>query len=160
MAGGVLRVLPFFLSFACAKFIFKGSSSRDMQDNGSVLINDKDPPNIAHSKYSSAELTQTGESSSGSAQTYSLVNIYPNITEDIILIGFSINACFVNQFTAVGISSNPLLTNPFDFATLPAYRFRTCPCMRSSSWTMLTLLIFNLSHLLELAKRIHYLLGR
>jgi pimeloyl-ACP methyl ester carboxylesterase len=38
----------------------------------------------------------------GSAQTYALVSMYPNITDGIVLTGFSMNESFVNPFIAGG----------------------------------------------------------
>jgi pimeloyl-ACP methyl ester carboxylesterase len=36
----------------------------------------------------------------GSAQTYALANLYPNLTDGIVLTGFSMNGSFVNSFAA------------------------------------------------------------
>ena len=54
----------------------------------------------------------------GSAQTYALVNLYPTISDGIILTGFSMNGSFVGYFASGG---NFVLANknqPFRFGSI------------------------------------------
>ena len=51
----------------------------------------------------------------GSAQTYSLVNMYPDISDGIVLTGFSMNASFVSLFQAGGDFVLANLNQPFRF---------------------------------------------
>lgn len=54
----------------------------------------------------------------GSVQTYSLANLYPNITDGIILTGFSMNASFVSQFAAGGNFQQASLNSPLRFSNV------------------------------------------
>ncbi|TVY81610.1 hypothetical protein LSUE1_G005256 [Lachnellula suecica] len=54
----------------------------------------------------------------GSAQTYSLANLYPNITDGIILTGFSMNSSFVPDFAAGGNFQQANLNQPLRFGNL------------------------------------------
>jgi len=54
----------------------------------------------------------------GSAQTYSLANLYPNITDGIVLTGFSMNASFVNLFAAGGNFQQANLNEPLRFSSI------------------------------------------
>ena len=49
----------------------------------------------------------------GSAQTYALVNMYPNISDGIVLTGFSMNASFVGYFGAGSNFEQAYLNQPF-----------------------------------------------
>ena len=51
----------------------------------------------------------------GSAQTYSLVNMYPDISDGIVLTGFSLNGSFVGFFGAGGDFIQANLNQPFRF---------------------------------------------
>jgi pimeloyl-ACP methyl ester carboxylesterase len=55
-------------------------------------------PNVNHTF---TKVVHVGHSF-GSAQTYSLANLYPNIIDGIVLTGFSMNASFMGLFTAGG----------------------------------------------------------
>ena len=55
-------------------------------------------PNVNHTF---TKVVHVGHSF-GSAQTYSLANMYPNITDAIVLTGFSMNSSFVPFFAAGG----------------------------------------------------------
>lgn len=54
----------------------------------------------------------------GSAQTYSLVNMYPNISDGIVLTGFSMNASFVPLFTAGNAFEQAYLNQPLRFGNM------------------------------------------
>ena len=54
----------------------------------------------------------------GSAQTYSLVNMYPNISDGIVLTGFSMNGSFVGFFGAGGDFVQANLNQPFRFGNV------------------------------------------
>jgi pimeloyl-ACP methyl ester carboxylesterase len=54
----------------------------------------------------------------GSAQTYSLANLYPNITDGIVLTGFSMNASFVPFFAAGGNFQQANLNEPLRFSNI------------------------------------------
>lgn len=51
----------------------------------------------------------------GSAQTYLLTAMYPNISDGIVLTGFSMNASFVGYFGAGGDFQQAYLNQPFRF---------------------------------------------
>lgn len=51
----------------------------------------------------------------GSAQTYSLVNMYPKISDGIVLTGFSMNGSFVGLFGAGGGFVQANFNQPFRF---------------------------------------------
>jgi len=53
----------------------------------------------------------------GSTQTYILANMYPNISDGIILTGFSLNASFVGYFAAGGNFQQAYLNQPFRFGS-------------------------------------------
>lgn len=52
----------------------------------------------------------------GSAQTYSLANLYPNLTDGIVLTGFSMNASFVGFFAAGGNFQLAIKNQPLRFS--------------------------------------------
>lgn len=54
----------------------------------------------------------------GSAQTYALVNMYPTISDGIILTGFSMNASFVGLFAAGGNFQLANLNQPLRFSNI------------------------------------------
>lgn len=54
----------------------------------------------------------------GSAQTYSLVNMYPTISDGIVLTGFSMNASFVGYFGAGSNFEQAYLNQPFRFGNV------------------------------------------
>ena len=54
----------------------------------------------------------------GSAQTYSLVNMYPDISDGIVLTGFSMNASFVGYFQAGADFVQANLNQPFRFGNV------------------------------------------
>jgi len=54
----------------------------------------------------------------GSAQTYSLANLYPTLTDGIVLTGFSMNSSFVGQFAAGGNFQQANLNQPLRFGNL------------------------------------------
>lgn len=60
-------------------------------------------------------LTYTNSHSFGSAQTYALVNMYPSISDGIVLTGFSMNGSFVGFFGAGGDFVQANLNQPFRF---------------------------------------------
>lgn len=60
-------------------------------------------------------LTYVSSHSLGSAQTYSLVNMYPNISDGIVLTGFSMNGSFFGFFGAGGDFVQANLNQPFRF---------------------------------------------
>lgn len=51
----------------------------------------------------------------GSAQTYSLISMYPNISDGAVLTGFSMNASFVGYFTAGNDLQQARLNQPIRF---------------------------------------------
>ena len=51
----------------------------------------------------------------GSAQTYALVNLYPDISDGIVLTGFSLNGSFVGYFSAGADFVLANLNQPFRF---------------------------------------------
>ena len=51
----------------------------------------------------------------GSAQTYALVNLYPSISDGIVLTGFSLNASFAGYFVAGSNFEQAYLNQPFRF---------------------------------------------
>ncbi|CAF9933106.1 MAG: hypothetical protein HETSPECPRED_008537 [Heterodermia speciosa] len=59
-------------------------------------------------------ITHVGHSF-GSAQTYSLVNTYPNISDGIVLTGFSMNGSFIPYFEAGADFIQANLNQPFRF---------------------------------------------
>lgn len=59
-----------------------------------------------------SKVTHVGHSF-GSAQTYSLVNMYPTISDGIVLTGFSMNASFVGFFGAGSNFEQAYLNQPF-----------------------------------------------
>ena len=54
----------------------------------------------------------------GSAQTYALVDMYPGISDGIVLTGFSMNASFVGLFQAGGDFVLANLNQPFRFGNV------------------------------------------
>ena len=54
----------------------------------------------------------------GSAQTYALANSHPNITDGIILTGFSMDTSFVGQFAAGANFQQAYLNQPLRFSTI------------------------------------------
>jgi pimeloyl-ACP methyl ester carboxylesterase len=54
----------------------------------------------------------------GSAQTYALANLYPNLTDGIVLTGFSMNGSFVNSFAAGGNFQQAYLNQPLRFSNV------------------------------------------
>jgi pimeloyl-ACP methyl ester carboxylesterase len=54
----------------------------------------------------------------GSAQTYSLANMYPNITDGIILTGFSMNSTFAGYFLAAGNLQQASTNQPLRFSNI------------------------------------------
>lgn len=64
----------------------------------------------------------------GSAQTYALVNMYPNISDGIVLTGFSMNGSFVGLFTAGNNFQQAYINEPLRFgnaSTLAAVQAAT-----------------------------------
>lgn len=53
----------------------------------------------------------------GSAQTYALTAMYPNISDGIVLTGFSLNGSFVGFFAAGANFQNAYLNQPFRFGS-------------------------------------------
>lgn len=64
------------------------------------------------------KVTHVGHSF-GSAQTYALVNLYPTISDGIVLTGFSMNASFVGYFAAGADFVLASRNQPFRFGTVP-----------------------------------------
>ena len=64
------------------------------------------------------KVTHVGHSF-GSAQTYALVNMYPSISDGIVLTGFSMNASFVPFFAAGADFVLASLNQPFRFGAVP-----------------------------------------
>ena len=56
----------------------------------------------------------------GSAQTYALVNMYPTISDGIVLTGFSMNGSFVGLFGAGSNFEQAYLNQPFRFGNASA----------------------------------------
>ena len=56
----------------------------------------------------------------GSAQTYALVNIYPTISDGIVLTGFSMNSSFTGLFGAGANFEQAYLNQPFRFGNVSA----------------------------------------
>ncbi|KAE9366140.1 hypothetical protein N431DRAFT_487975 [Stipitochalara longipes BDJ] len=54
----------------------------------------------------------------GSAQTYALANMYPNITDGIVLTGFSMNGSFVSSFAAGGNFQQANRNQPLRFSNI------------------------------------------
>ena len=54
----------------------------------------------------------------GSAQTYALASMYPNITDGIILTGFSMNSSFVNLFASGANFQQASLNQPLRFSNV------------------------------------------
>ncbi len=54
----------------------------------------------------------------GSAQTYALANMYPNITDGIVLTGFSMNGSFVSSFAAGGNFQQANRNQPLRFGNI------------------------------------------
>jgi pimeloyl-ACP methyl ester carboxylesterase len=54
----------------------------------------------------------------GSAQTYALASMYPNITDGIVLTGFSMNESFVNPFIAGGNFQQANRNQPLRFGNI------------------------------------------
>lgn len=54
----------------------------------------------------------------GSAQTYALASMYPNITDGIVLTGFSMNGSFVNPFIAGGNFQQANRNQPLRFGNI------------------------------------------
>ena len=94
---------------------------------------------MAHSQASSRPLTRSRTSgehcnnlfegadpncpsshSYGSAQTYALVNMYPTISDGIVLTGFSMNGSFVGLFGAGSNFEQAYLNQPFRFGNVSA----------------------------------------
>ena len=74
----------------------------------------------------------------GSAQTYALVNMYPGISDGIVLTGFSMNGSFVGYFQAGGDFVMANLNQPFrfgnaSFATGEAILFAVASALNVSS---------------------------
>lgn len=65
-----------------------------------------------------AETNFLSSHSFGSAQTYTLVNMYPTISDGIVLTGFSMNATFVGYFGAGSNFEQAYLNQPFRFGNL------------------------------------------
>lgn len=63
-------------------------------------------------KQTFGKVTHVGHSF-GSAQTYALVNMYPTISDGIVLTGFSMNASFVGYFEAGSNFEQAYLNQPF-----------------------------------------------
>ncbi|KAL9124757.1 MAG: hypothetical protein Q9175_008184 [Cornicularia normoerica] len=68
-------------------------------------------------KQTFGKITHVGHSF-GSAQTYTLVNMYPTISDGIVLTGFSMNATFVGYFGAGSNFEQAYLNQPFRFGNL------------------------------------------
>lgn len=68
-----------------------------------------------HDQYTleGADPNVTSSHSFGSAQTYALVNMYPTISDGIVLTGFSMNASFVGYFEAGSNFEQAYLNQPF-----------------------------------------------
>lgn len=69
-------------------------------------------------KHAFEKVTHVGHSF-GSAQTYALVNMYPSISDGIVLTGFSMNASFVPFFGAGADFVLASLNQPFRFGSAP-----------------------------------------
>lgn len=54
----------------------------------------------------------------GSAQTYSLANMYPHLTDGIVLTGFSMNVTFISSFLAGGNYQQAYLNQPLRFGNI------------------------------------------
>jgi pimeloyl-ACP methyl ester carboxylesterase len=54
----------------------------------------------------------------GSAQTYALANLYPDITDGIVLTGFTTNGSFLNLFAAGGNFQQASLNQPLRFSDI------------------------------------------
>lgn len=65
------------------------------------------------------KITHVGHSF-GSAETYALVNMYPTISDGIVLTGFSMNASFTGFFGAGGNFEQAYLNQPFRFGNASA----------------------------------------
>lgn len=61
----------------------------------------------------------------GSAQTYALANLYPNITDGIVLTGFSMNSSFVGFFAAGGNFQQAYLNQPLRFSNFTGMQAET-----------------------------------
>ncbi|CZS89775.1 uncharacterized protein RAG0_01042 [Rhynchosporium agropyri] len=61
----------------------------------------------------------------GSAQTYSLANLYPNLTDGIILTGFSMNASFVGLFASGGNFQLASKNQPLRFSNATGEQVQT-----------------------------------
>ncbi|KAH7336492.1 hypothetical protein BKA65DRAFT_527260 [Rhexocercosporidium sp. MPI-PUGE-AT-0058] len=61
----------------------------------------------------------------GSAQTYSLANLYPELTDGIILTGFSMNASFVPFFAAGANFQQANLNQPLRLSNITGQRIQT-----------------------------------
>ncbi|ESZ94963.1 hypothetical protein SBOR_4646 [Sclerotinia borealis F-4128] len=57
----------------------------------------------------------------GSAQTYALANLHPNLTDGIVLTGFSMNSSFVPYFAAGGNFQQAQENQPARFANLSSF---------------------------------------
>lgn len=73
-------------------------------------------PNVKHAF---SKITHVGHSF-GSTQTYSLVNMYPDISDGIVLTGFSMNGSFVPFFAAGADFVLANLNQPFRFGNASA----------------------------------------
>ena len=70
----------------------------------------------------------------GSAQTYALASMYPNITDGIVLTGFSMNGSFVSSFAAGATSSKPTAISLCVSVISPVFKSRMfSQCMWSHS---------------------------
>lgn len=71
-----------------------------------------------------SKVTHVGHSF-GSAQTYALANLYPTISDGIVLTGFSTNSSFVGNFAAGGAFVQANLNQPFRFGNVSASTIET-----------------------------------
>jgi len=78
-------------------------------------------PNVSHAFQ---KVVHVGHSF-GSAQTYALANLYPNITDGIVLTGFSMNGSFANLFVSGGNFQQAYLNQPLRFSNLSGSTIQT-----------------------------------
>jgi pimeloyl-ACP methyl ester carboxylesterase len=79
-----------------------------------MMLRDGSFPNV---NFTFTKVVHVGHSF-GSAQTYALANMYPNLTDGIILSGFSMNSSFTGYFLAGGNFQQANANQPLRFSNV------------------------------------------
>lgn len=80
---------------------------------------------IITTKLNEGDFNAISSHSFGSAQTYSLVNMYPTISDGIVLTGFSMNSSFAGYFVAGSNFEQAYLNQPFRFGNVSSFTVKS-----------------------------------